>query len=366
MAEQSLRVGVVGLGFAGTTHTRSYQQVPGVEVVALAGLEADRLQAMGEEYNIPHLYAEWQDLLARDDLDAVSVCTPNFLHAPIAIAALEGGRHVLCEKPLARNSTEAEAMVQAATLAGRVLHTAFNHRERGDIQTLKRFVDEGTLGRIYYAKASWMRRAGIPGLGSWFTNKEMSGGGPLIDLGVHVLDQALFILGEPEIQSVTASTYNELGSRGKGMRSHGSKKMQVGSGFEVEDLATAFIRTTDGATLLLEAAWAVEGDYDDDFSLAVHGVDGGAEIDVKRYGWQDTLRIFTDTAGSPVEIRPESVQGGGHQAVVNKFVETIRSGDWAGHAGQEGLKRAQIVEACYTSARERREVTLTPSSAAAS
>lgn len=365
MAEQSLRVGVVGLGFAGTTHTRAYQQVPGVEVVALAGLEADRLAVMGAEYNIPHLYADWQDLMARDDLDVVSVCTPNFLHAPIAIAALEGGRHVLCEKPLARTSAEAEAMVQAATRAGRVLHTAFNHRERGDVQTLKRFIEEGVLGHIYYAKASWMRRTGIPGVGSWFTSKEMAGGGPLIDLGVHVLDQALYLLGEPAIASVTASTYNELGSRGRGMRTRGSKKMQVGSGFEVEDLATAFIRTTDGTTLLLEASWAVEGDFDDDFSLAMYGVDGGAEMDVKRYGWQDTLRIFTSVADSPVEIQPESVQGGGHQAVVSKFVETIRSGEWSGHTGQEGLNRARIVEACYTSAREGREVTLSPTEAGA-
>lgn len=246
-----------------------------------------------------------------------------------------------------------------------MLHTAFNHRERGDVQTLKRFIEEGVLGYIYYAKASWMRRAGIPGLGSWFTSKEMAGGGPLIDLGVHVLDQALYLLGEPAIASVTASTYNELGSRGRGMRTHGSKKMQVGSGFEVEDLATAFIRTTDGATLLLEASWAVEGDFDDDFSLAIYGVNGGAEMDVKRYGWQDTLRIFTSVADSPVEIQPESVQGGGHQAVVSKFVETIRSGEWSGHTGQEGLNRARIVEACYTSAREGREVTLSPTEAQA-
>ncbi len=257
-AEQPLRVGVVGLGFAGTTHTRSYQQVPGVEVVGLAGLEEERLAEMGEEYRIPHLYAQWEDLLARDDLDVVSVCTPNFLHAPIAIAALQGGRHVLCEKPLARNAAEAQAMVDAATAAGRVLHTAFNHRERGDVQTLKSFVDEGLLGRVYYAKAYWMRRNGIPGLGSWFTSKELAGGGPLIDLGVHALDQALYLMGEPEITSVSATTYAEFGPRGRGMRTVGNKKMQTGNGYEVEDLATAYMRTADGATLLLEASWMVQ------------------------------------------------------------------------------------------------------------
>lgn len=358
-AEQPLRVGVVGLGFAGTTHTRSYQQVPGVEVVGLAGLEEERLAEMGEEYRIPHLYAQWEDLLARDDLDVVSVCTPNFLHAPIAIAALQGGRHVLCEKPLARNAAEAQAMVDAATAAGRVLHTAFNHRERGDVQTLKSFVDEGLLGRVYYAKAYWMRRNGIPGLGSWFTSKELAGGGPLIDLGVHALDQALYLMGEPEITSVSATTYAEFGPRGRGMRTVGNKKMQTGNGYEVEDLATAYMRTADGATLLLEASWMVQGSYDDDFGVTLYGTEGGAEIDVRRYGWEDTLRVFTDQAGVPVETRPESVRGRGHQAVVEKFVEAVRSGDWAAHTGQEGLNRARIVEACYASAREGREVAVT-------
>jgi predicted dehydrogenase len=356
--EQRLRVGVVGLGFAGNVHTRSYKQVPGVEVVALAGLEADRLAQMGAEYGIPHLYAQWEDLLARDDLDAVSVCTPNFLHAPIAIAALEGGRHVLCEKPLARTAAEAEEMVGAAERAGRVLHTAFNHRERGDVQTIRAFLDEGLLGRPYQVRAGWMRRRGIPGLGTWFTSKELAGGGPLIDLGVHVLDQALYLMGEPEVVTVSAAAYAEFGPRGRGMRTAGNPKMSVGSAYEVEDLATAFMRTADGATILLEASWAVMGAYDDDFRLELFGTEGGALMDVKRYGWEDTLRIFTDQAGHPVEARPRSVRGRGHQAVIEKFVDAIRGGEWAAHTGREGLNRARIVEACYTSAREGREVAL--------
>ncbi|MDP9382353.1 MAG: Gfo/Idh/MocA family oxidoreductase [Chloroflexota bacterium] len=356
---QPLRVGVVGLGFAGETHTKSYANLPGVKVHALAGLEAEKLAQLGETHDIPHLYRDWQDLLARDDLDAVSVCTPNFLHAPIAIAALEGGRHVLCEKPLARSSAEAESMVNAAISAGRVLQTAFNHRQRGDVQQVKRFIDEGLLGRVYHAKARWMRRNGIPGLGSWFTSKELAGGGPLIDLGVHVLDQALFLLGEPRIVSVSAAAYAELGPRGRGFRgAWASQKMQVGSGFEVEDFGTAFMRADDGTTLLLDASWAVYGSAGDDFGLTLYGTDGGAEIDVKWYGWENTLRVFLDVAGSPVEVRPQSERGGGHQAVVQKFVDTIRSGDWASHTGQEGLARARIVEACYTSAREGREVSL--------
>ena len=217
-ASKTLRVGIVGLGWTGWTHLKAYQELPNVEVVALAGYEADRLAQYGREFNVPNLYREYQDLLARDDLDVVSVCTPNQLHAPVAIGALAGGRHVVCEKPLARSSTEALAMVEAARKADRVLHTIFNHRERGDVVALKRYIDEGGLGRIYHAKASWMRRNGIPTLGSWFTNKEMAGGGPLIDLGVHMLDLALYLTGEPQIATVSAATYAELGPRGRGNR----------------------------------------------------------------------------------------------------------------------------------------------------
>lgn len=354
-APRALRVGVVGLGYAGETHLKSYLQIPGVEAVALAGLEKERLQRLGATYNVPHLYADYQDLLARDDLDIVSVCAPNYLHAPITIAALEKGRHVLCEKPLARSSAEAEAMVQAATKANRVLEVAFNHRQRGDVQVLKHHLDSNSLGRIYYAKASWMRRRGIPGLGSWFTSKHMAGGGPLIDLGVHVLDMALYLLGEPQVVSVSASTYAELGSRGRGGSAF-SDKQHVDSIFEVEDLATAFLRLEGGGTLLLEASWATHSSAGDDFGVTLYGTDGGAEIAVKNYGWEDTLRIYTDIADVPAEVRPRVGKGEGHLAVVRSFIDAVRGSDWAAHTGLEGLARARIIEACYTSAHEAREV----------
>jgi predicted dehydrogenase len=247
------RVGIVGLGWAGETHLKAYKQQPQVEVLALAGLETPRLNHLGSTYNVPHLYENYEDLIARDDLDIVSVCVPNYLHAPIAIAALRSGKHVLCEKPLARSGAEAQTIVDAATQANRVVHVAFNHRRRGDVQVLKRHIEGGSLGRLYHAKASWMRRSGIPGLGSWFTNKEMAGGGPLIDLGVHVLDMALYLLGEPTVRSVSAATYAELGPRNTGGMTQ-SDKQQVGSPFEVEDLATAFLRLEGGGTLLLESS----------------------------------------------------------------------------------------------------------------
>jgi predicted dehydrogenase len=352
-----LRVGVVGLGFAGETHLKSYLQIPGVEAVALAGLEEDKLARLGETYKVPHLYRDYQDIIARDDIDIVSVCTPNYLHAPIAIAAFERGKHVLCEKPLARTSAEAHAIVQAAIKANRVLHVAFNHRMRGDVQVLRRYIEAGSLGRLYHAKASWMRRSGIPGMGSWFTSKEMAGGGPLIDLGVHVLDLALYLLDEPEVVSVSAATYAELGPHGRGGWV-GSDKMRTGSIYEVEDLATAFLRLKNGGTILLEASWATYSSAGDDFGVTLFGSDGGAEIKVRNYNWEDTLRIFTDVADVPAEVHPRLKKGEGHLAVVRDFIDAIRSGEWEAHNGSGGLYRTQIIDACYASAQRGREVEL--------
>jgi predicted dehydrogenase len=353
---QPLRVGIVGVGFAGEQHLKNYLRVPNVEAVALAGMEEQKLHELGRRYEVPNLYDNWEELVARDDLDAVSIGTPNHLHAPIAVAALEGGKHVLCEKPLARTGAEAGEIVRAACEAGRVVHVAFTQRERGDVQALKRNVVEGNLGGIYHAKATWMRRHGIPGIGSWFTSKEMAGGGPLIDLGVHMIDMALFLMGEPEVESVSCATYAELGPRGRGGR--GDLKTIVGDAYEVEDLATAFIRLSGGATLILEAGWAAYRESGDDFGVTLYGTEGGAEMKVKNYGTEDTVRIYTDVAGFPAVVAPEIQPREQHFNVVRRFVETLRSGDWDGQVGEEGLRRARVIDACYVSSREGREIRL--------
>jgi predicted dehydrogenase len=357
---QKLRVGVVGLGYAGRTALEAFAELPDVEVVALAGLEKDRLAELGDRFGIPHRYERWEDLLKAEGLDAVSVATPTQLHAPITLAALEAGLHVLCEKPLARTVAEGTAMVKAATEAGRVLKVVFNHRERGDVAVLKHQIDEGLLGRIYYAKAHWMRRNGIPGMGGWFTNRELSGGGPLIDLGVHILDMALHLLDEPQVETVSASTFAELGPRGRGGGlSHTLATMTaLGSAFEVEDLATAYLRLEGGGALQLEVSWATYRAPGDNFGIELFGTEGGAKIEVQNYSGVDTLRIFTDVGGVPAEVRPATGPGLGHRAVVSEFVATVLSGDWAAHNGSDALRRTQVIDACYASAQARREVVL--------
>lgn len=355
----SLRVGVVGIGWAGQQHLKAYQNIDGVEVVALAGMEDGLLSQLQNEYAIPHAFTKWEDMIQLNELDAVSVAVPTFLHAPIAIAALNRGLHVLSEKPIARNGDEGQQMVDAARKAGRVLDVAFNHRRRGDIQTLKQIIDAGDLGRPYYAKASWLRREGIPMLGSWFTNKDMAGGGPLADIGVHVLDYALHLLGEPKVLSVSASAYSELGPKGKGGNARYTA-MNTNFAFEVEDFASAFIRLEGGGTLVLEAGWASYRETEDLMDFTVYGTDGGAEL--RAVGASNTpvadLRIFTDKDGANADYAPVAQPGLAHQAVADDFIDAIRGGEsvWGAHDGSLALSRARVIDACYQSAAELREV----------
>lgn len=355
-SETVLRAGVIGLGFAGTTHLDAYTALPGVEVVALAGQESERLAMLGETRGVPSLYAHWEDLVARDDLDIVSIGTPNALHHPIALAALRSGKHVFCEKPLAQTGELAAEMVSAARDANRVLEIAFNHRRRADVQYLRRYLDADPLGTIYHSRASWTRRRGIPGLGSWFTSKALAGGGPLIDLGSHVLDIALYLLGEPRVTSVAAVAYSELGKHGRG-GSSGALKTGTGHLFEVEDFASALLRLDNGSSLQLEASWAGYTKDNDDIAIELMGGTGGARLFVENYATDDTLRLYTDIEGEPATITPQvHVPSGHHRAVIEEFLATIRSGQWSTSFGEYALHRSRVLDAVYESAREGREV----------
>ena len=362
MTTQQLRVGVIGAG-VGAAHLQAYAQVPRAEIVALAGLDDERVRLVANTFQVPVTFRDYQDLLEHPQIDAVSVCLPNALHAPVTLAALERGKHVLVEKPLARNAEEGRAMLAAAAGHGKVLMVAFNHRYRGDVQWLKQYIERGALGEIYYAKAYWMRRAGIPQLGSWFVSKEQAGGGPLIVLGVHVLDMALYLLGEPRPLTVSGSTYAKFGPRGlKGWAAY--QFTGTHRPYEVEDLGTALIRLETGATLLLEASWATHGSAGDDFGIVLFGTEGGAEITVRNYGHENTLRLFTDVHDLPFDSAPPLPEGRGHLAVIERFVAAALDGDPPVPSGQEGLRRTEVIDAIYRSAATGQEVRFESAAAA--
>ena len=339
---------------------KAYAELPGVDLVAISGKERAIGTSLCEEFGVPLLVDDWTDLLADTDLDVLSIALPTYLHAPVAIAALERGLHVLTEKPMARSADEAAGMVEAARAAGRVLDVAFNHRRRGDIEALRNLVAAGEIGSPYHARASWMRRQGIPKLGSWFTNREMAGGGALLDIGVHVLDYALYALGEPEVRSVSAVTHAALGSRGLG-GSDRETALAGSSAFEVEDMAAAFVRFGDGGVLMLETSWAAFRDPVDLMDIAVFGTDGGVELSIVGATALEAaeIRVFRDEDGKVADRRVPTEPGRGHIKVVDDFLAAVRRPEaWAQHDGSRALVRAQIIDACYRSAAEGREVLL--------
>jgi predicted dehydrogenase len=355
-----VRVGVIGCGI-GAWHVEGYAEEPRAKVVALAGLDTDRCLRLAKEHDIPHVVGDYQELLEKVEVDAISIAVPNHLHVPIGLAAVQAGKHVLIEKPLARNAAEGEELVKAAKATGVVLAIAFNRRARSDMQVLRRHIDDGGLGDIYYAKAYWMRRAGIPGLGTWFTRKEQAGGGPLIDLGVHVLDMALWLMDNPTVVTVSAATYAKLGPQGKGNYAGSRFQAIAGMPYEVEDLATAFLRTSAGATLQLETAWAAYSGVTDEFGVSLFGDKGGAELHVKDYAEVGTLKLFGDMGGAPTDSEPRlrpKARHAGHSEVIRRFIDSILTGAPMSPSGEEGLDRTRLIDAIYRSAELGREVRL--------
>lgn len=359
--DRPLRAGVVGVGWAGQQHMAGYQALPEVEVVAIAAKEADKVNQLADQFGAAGRYDDLDTMLAEADLDVVSLATPTAMHAPMAVAALDAGAHVLTEKPMAASADQARQMVDAAQRNNRVLEVTFNKRRGRETVALTHAIDEGLLGEVYYVKAGWVRRRGIPGLGSWFTRKEMAGGGPMMDIGIHVLDMALHVMGEPEVSTVSGATYAQFGPRGLGGSVAGSNKWSGADDgaapFEVEDLGTAFVRMGNGSTLLLEASWAQFVPRERTY-LEVYGSEGGANLELAVGNRPGSLTLTTDIADMPAVVEPILGPQGGHAEAVADFVAAIRSGDWSAHHGQLGLKRTAIIDACYASAAAGSEVAL--------
>ena len=285
-------VGVIGLGL-GQAHLAGYLKNDRVEVIGLADLDTGLLERTAFTHGVAHAFASYHDLLALGP-DLVSVCLPNFLHAPVTIDSLDTGVHVLCEKPMALNAAQARDMVAAARRNDRYVMIALNNRFRTEAQILKKLVEQDVLGEIYYAKTGWLRRSGIPGPGTWFTRKSQAGGGPLIDLGVHMIDLTRWLIGNPRPVSVVGATYSRLSDSVEGV-------------FDVEDLATAFVRFEGDITLIAETSWAShvpsEGSY-----VKLMGTRGGAEIT------GNDLTVYTDLHGEQVISPPPMLRGSGRIA----------------------------------------------------
>ena len=268
-------VGVIGAGAIGVDHIASFQMHPSARVVMLAELSPGRGREAQKKFGIPTLVRDYLEVLARTDIDVVSVALPNYLHAGVALAALRAGKHVMVDKPMATNARDAARLVAEAKRRKRLLMVGQNMRFTPEVQTAKTLVEKGVLGDVYHAKTAWCRRSGIPRIGSWFTQTKFAGGGCTYDIGVHALDRCLYLMGEFDAAAVSGMTYSRFGTRGKGSGTWGRSEIDPRKPFDVDDLSVALIKLRSGRTVLLEASWAAHQSERDINSTQLFGTEAG-------------------------------------------------------------------------------------------
>ncbi|WP_274654760.1 Gfo/Idh/MocA family protein [Paenibacillus humicola] len=292
-----VRIGVIGAGSISSAHLDAYKRNGEVELVAVCDLNESRAQAAASKYGIPHVYTDYRELLARTDLDGVSVCTWNNTHAEISIAALEAGKHVLCEKPLCKTVADALRVEETVRRTGKVLQVGVVRRYAAGTDIVRRFAEAGELGEIYYAKASCLRRLGNPG--GWFSDIERSGGGPLIDLGVHIIDLCWYLMGRPKVKSVSGNTYRKLGNRSNVENLSFYKASDYdASKNDVEDLANALIRFENGSSLMVDVSFTLHAKQDE-ISVKLYGDKGGVEIEPE-------LHVVSEKHDTIVNMTPQT------------------------------------------------------------
>lgn len=339
--QRKLRIGIIGGGgIARMAHLPALKRMDNlVELVAIADTTTAVAEQFARDFDIPHHFASYDEMLDKVDLDAVFVCTPNKYHAPAASAALQAGCHVLCEKPPATTASEAKQMADTAQQFGRILTYGFHYRHAVEVSTLKRFISAGELGEIYAATCLAIRRRGIPGWGV-FTNRDLQGGGPLIDIGVHMLDCALYLMGYPRPTAVFGVTYQELGQR-PGVGLLGQWDYQ---NFSVEDMARGMVLLENGASILIDTAFAANVALRETMQVKLMGNQGGAEV--------FPLRLFQERHGALLDTQPayQKQSQDCYQLQAEHFVRCCLGEETPVSTPEQGVLITMIVEGLYQSA----------------
>lgn len=348
-----LKVGVIGTGMIGKSHVHGYMGMSNdVEIVAVADLDENEAKRVAQENNIPHVFTDYKELLKVDEIASVDVCLPNFLHSPVTVAALEAGKNVYCEKPMARNYEEAKAMYDKAKKTGRMLSIQLGTLFSWEAKAAKHFIDSGILGRVYYIKTSHYRRRGrvyVDGYATpHFVQKEKSGGGALADMAVYHMALMVWLLDNPELKTVTASTFQEIDM---------DEERRKFSKYSVEELGVGFVRFDGNVTMFVEESWAINMDRDE--GDCIMGSKGGLRL--------RPFSLFTEIGGMEVnhsfdiknfENRQKSIgkYNEGYDGPQKNFVWAqlgrVPLMDTAGIA----LKVAQITDAMYRSAEQGCEI----------
>lgn len=354
---KKLRIGIVGIGGMGSVHLSSHVSNPQVEIVALCDLIVERCQRAIDACELnAKAYTDFKEMIDNETLDAVDICTPNDFHSIIAVYALEHGLHVFSEKPDAMNTEEVLKMYDAYKKSGKILMVMRNNRYYSNSEYLKKYVEDGNAGEIYCGRCGWIRRRGIPGKGGWFTTKAKSGGGPLIDLGVHMIDLSIWLMGNPKPVAVSGSIFSKFANNEADSDSeHSAFGDKVEDGvFDVEDLAMGFIKFDNGACLQIEFSWASNIKAETRF-VELRGTKSGLR-------WNDdgTAEIYTeDNEGHLVDEVPDlPPMGNGHDKALRHFVDIVLNGAEKDFIPEQGVNMIKILSAIYESARTGKEVLL--------
>ena len=335
---KKVRLGMVGAGTIGREHLEACQECTGLEVTAVCDVHAGRGKSLAKEFGVPNVFADYRDLVASDLVDAVSVCTPNNLHMPVTLAAVKADKDVLCEKPLGMNAGQARRMVAAADKAGKILMTAQSARYTAGAGFLKKLAEGGRFGEIYYGKAMWLRRSGIPK--GWFQDIEQSAGGPLVDLGVHAIDLMWWLMGRPKPVSAQGVMFDHLGRKGQGMGGWG-----VGynpTEFSVEDLVGGLIRFEDGRALSIDISWAAH--TADMYWLRLFGTKGGAQL------MPETVVYETD-GKTKLDTTPALPRQNAYAVENQHFVDCVRRRQQPISPGSQAVVVMEMIDAVSKAAR---------------
>ena len=329
---------------------RGYESMPDLcEMVAVCDVNPETANTAAQKFNVPKTYSDYRQMLAQEGLDAVSVATPNAFHKQPTIDALNAGLHVICEKPLAMDAAEARAMCSAARDSGKILQVALQMRFTGAARFMKQFIDAGNMGDIYYARAQALRRRGVPHWGV-FIDKEKQGGGPLIDIGVHILDLTLFLMGYPKPISASGKTWDMLGKDPNIVNPWGEYDR---SKFTVEDFAVGLIKFDNGAVVVLESSFMANLDGDP-FTTQLFGTKAGATVK----GWgDDPIEIFSESNKQLFNMKPKNVPHveSSHVDEIKAFVDAIMHNKPSPVPGENGLVLNAVFDALYKSSDTGRE-----------
>lgn len=347
MAKKKLRLAFIGGGGIAGHHARCFQKYDEPEIVAMADVSATSRESWAEQHDIP-VYEDYKKMLREVKPQLVSVCTPNFLHYKPAMDAMQAGAHVLVEKPMAMNARECKAMVARAKKLRRKLIVGFQHRFEPRVQFIKEAVDSGRFGKILYTRVSYYRRRGIPNWGV-FGRKEMQGGGGLIDVGVHALEQAWYAIGRPKPVAVCGNSWTYIGNDPKKARDIKCQWPNWDTKtYNVDDLAVGQIRFEDNSILSLEVSFAVHN-QDEGFNYKICGEKAGATL--------DPLTIHTDDYGHMVDITPAFLPGAEiWDTKIRGVIDHVVHGGPNLAPGEDGLMVQQMLDGIYASTEAGKEI----------